>query len=190
VGRVHQGRSWFRHRADQRGAALVEAAIILPLLMVLTFGALELGIGFSQKGALESAARGGARKASTATSDPEPMFAQEVANAVNSALDSSAVPKLDELDVYKDGVPGFTPSMCGSPGALCLKFAPDATGKHFLTTYSGQWPDTQRMGCGSNPDQVTVRVVGEFQFLSGLIGKGSVKLTATTTLAFEPTNCP
>jgi hypothetical protein len=188
VGRGHQGRSWFRRRSE-RGAALVEAAIILPLLMVLTFGAIELGIGFSQKGALESAARGGARKASTATSELEPQFALDVVTAVNGALDSSAIPKLDELDVYKDAS-GFDPSTCGSAGALCLKFLPDSSGHHFLTSYSGGWLDTQRNGCGSTPDGVTVRVVGEFQFLSGLIGKGSVKLTATTTLAFEPTNCP
>jgi hypothetical protein len=189
VGRTHQARFWFRRR-NERGAALVEAAIILPLLMVLTFGAIELGIGFSQKGALESAARGGARKASTATSDLEPNFAQEVANAVNGALDSSAIPKLDDLYVYKD-IPGFDPTtQCGSAGALCLHFDPDSTAHHFLTSYSGSWPDTQRNGCGSSPDQVTVRVVGEFQFLSGLIGKGAVKLSATTTLAFEPTNCP
>ena len=156
--------------------------------MVLTFGAIELGIGFSQKGALESAARSGARKASTATSELEPTFALDVVNAVNAALDSSAVPQLVELDVYKDGV-GIDPSV--SCTSQCLKFLPDTINvHHFSTTYSGEWLDTQRFGCGSNPDKVTVRVVGQFRFLSGLIGKGAVTLIATTTLAFEPTNCP
>jgi hypothetical protein len=156
--------------------------------MVLTFGAIELGIGFSQKGALESAARSGARKASTLMDQPEAAFAAAVANSVNDALDSSAVPKLDELYVYKDGV--GDPATCASE---CLKFLPDGSNpKHFATTYSGSWPATaaDRSGCGATPDKVAVRVVGEFSFLSGLIGKGNVKLTAMTTLAFEPTHCP
>src|SRR5262245_40331093 len=76
----------FRRRS-QRGNALVEAVIILPVLMLITFGGIELGIGFGQKGALESATRAGARKAATLTNDDD-MGAQTVA-AVNAALDST-----------------------------------------------------------------------------------------------------
>ncbi len=36
----------------------MEAAIIVPLLMLLTFGAIEFGIGFRQKGGLESVVPG------------------------------------------------------------------------------------------------------------------------------------
>ena len=155
--------------------------------MILTFGAIELGIGFSQKGALESAARGGARKAATITDEPESSFATDVANGVNDALDSSAVPTLVELDVYKDGV---SPAACGAV-ADCLKFAPaGGNPKHFSTSYVGNFPAADRNGCGSSPDKVSVRIVGQFQFLSGLIGKGNITLTATTTLQFEPTSCP
>jgi hypothetical protein len=188
VGRGHQGRAWFRRRSES-GAALVEAAIILPLIMVLTFGAIELGIGFSQKGALESAARGGARKAATLTSEPEPQFSSDIVDAVNGALDSSAVPTLDQLTIYKDT--GVSPPATGC-GALsdCETFSPGGNPKHFdASTRAGLFPDTDRQGCGATPDKVSVRVKGEFHFLSGLIGKGNVTLIATTTLTFEPTNC-
>jgi len=42
---------------DQHGAALVEAAIVMPLILLLTFGAIEFGIGFSQKAGIEAIAR-------------------------------------------------------------------------------------------------------------------------------------
>jgi Flp pilus assembly protein TadG len=171
---------------EQRGAALVEAAIILPLVMILTFGCIEMGIGFSQKGAIESAARAGARKAATVTDEAEPGFATDVVGAVNAALDSSAVPTLDKLEVFKDDT--GTGSCSASD---CLTFLPDSSSPgHFLTGYSGSFPDTDRSGCGSTPDKVTVKITGEFAFLSGLIGTGTITLTATTTLQFEPTNCP
>jgi hypothetical protein len=164
--------------------------------MLLTFGAIELGIGFSEKGGIESASRGGARKAATLTADPADFGAQ-VATAVNDALDSSAVPKITVLYVYLEPA-GGTPPTINSPtdcqGATdCLYFLPDSSNpKHFSTTspMSSQNFTQAPNGCGTGPDRVTVRVVGEFDFLTDLIGTGAVTLGGSTTLEFEPTaNC-
>ena len=182
-GRLRQGR-------DERGAALVEAAIILPLIMILTFGAIELGIGFSQKGGLESAARGGARKAATLTIVDDlagTLIGVQTAQAVNDALDSSAVPQLTSLEVYRSD---SDPDVCSSN---CIRFLPDSgNSKHFsLTPSQGTWfgGTANRNGCGVAPDRVTVRIKGEFLFLTNLIGDGGIPLTATTTLQFEPIGC-
>jgi Flp pilus assembly protein TadG len=53
---------------DQRGAALVEMAIVLPLLALLVFGAIEFGRAVVIKNTLNYLAREGARRASI--SDP------------------------------------------------------------------------------------------------------------------------
>lgn len=50
-----------KRRADDRGAALVEFALILPLLMALILGMVTSGIAFNQEMQLTHAAREGAR---------------------------------------------------------------------------------------------------------------------------------
>ena len=46
---------------DQRGAAAVELALILPILILLVFGIVQFGIAFNNKQGLHAAAREGAR---------------------------------------------------------------------------------------------------------------------------------
>lgn len=50
--------------SNQRGAVLAEFAVILPLLMLLVFGIIELSIAFNRHQAVHAAAREGARVAS------------------------------------------------------------------------------------------------------------------------------
>jgi hypothetical protein len=67
----------------------------------------------------------------------------------------------------------------------------DATpdGKQFdKTTGVGTFPMSSRNGCGANPDRVSVKLLGEYDFLSGVIGT-SVNLNAQSTYQLEPTNC-
>jgi Flp pilus assembly protein TadG len=48
--------------AEERGAAAVEFAIVLPLLVVFLFGIIEFGIIFYDKAMITNASREGARK--------------------------------------------------------------------------------------------------------------------------------
>lgn len=54
-----------KRHVDRRGAALVEAALVLPILLILTFGVLEYGWMFIKDQEITSAARQGARIAAT-----------------------------------------------------------------------------------------------------------------------------
>lgn len=56
-------------RADERGAALAEFALIAPLLMMFLFGIIEFSFVLSRSQAVEAAAREGGRLASLSTSD-------------------------------------------------------------------------------------------------------------------------
>ena len=55
----------------RRGAAVLEAALVLPLLMIVIFGAIEFGYAFFVKHSLQNAARTGARRAVVADSNAE-----------------------------------------------------------------------------------------------------------------------
>jgi Flp pilus assembly protein TadG len=57
-----------RARRDQQGAAALEFAVILPLVMVVLFGIIEFGIAFTQTIALNNGARQGARLGAVAES--------------------------------------------------------------------------------------------------------------------------
>ena len=50
-----------RVRRDERGAALVEFALVLPVLVMFVFGIVEFGRGYNAKIELASAVREGAR---------------------------------------------------------------------------------------------------------------------------------
>jgi len=52
---------WERQSRSQRGTALIEFALILPILLVLTLAAVDLGRAFFTKNILHQAAREGVR---------------------------------------------------------------------------------------------------------------------------------
>ncbi|NNL69506.1 MAG: pilus assembly protein, partial [Acidimicrobiia bacterium] len=57
------------HMGEDRGATLVEAAIVLPVFFLLVFGLLEFGFGFKDWLSINHAAREGARVSVAAAND-------------------------------------------------------------------------------------------------------------------------
>jgi Flp pilus assembly protein TadG len=81
------------HRRDQRGAALVEAAIVMPLLMFFILGVIDYGMWAYQRSQVSSAARDGARTALIAVTGTDctyPCSANNtlVRNAIKARLGS------------------------------------------------------------------------------------------------------
>lgn len=95
-----------RHPApdNESGASMAEFALVLPLLIVILFSIVELGIAFNRAQAIEAAAREGARLASL-----QSTTAADVQARVNAAL--AGIP------ITLNGPPTITPSVCaGRPG--------------------------------------------------------------------------
>lgn len=78
-------------RADERGAAAVEFALVVPFLLLIMFGIISYGYMLSFRQALSQGAAEGARAAAVSplpsTTDKE----QAALNALNEALDSYGV---------------------------------------------------------------------------------------------------
>ena len=202
AGRERARRGW---RRDERGSALVEAVIIFPLVMLLTFGAIEFGIGFSQKGGLESISRTGARTGATLAADatidpavpsenPNNSIGVETVQAVNAALDSSSLPEMNRVVVYRiENLGGGATidhgpaSWGGACGAHCMIFTFNNGTKEFDLNTGGTWPVADRKACGTQPDRIGVRIEGKFNFLTHLIGSGSINMTAKSVVQLEPT---
>ena len=79
---------------DERGQALVEFALVLPILVLLLFSVIQLGIVYKDYLALTDAVRAGARKAAVARLSGDPQ------GTAVSAVDSAAA----DLDASKLGV--------------------------------------------------------------------------------------
>ncbi len=98
-----------RRPASERGAAMVEFVIVLPILIVLIFGIVQASIGYNRLQALHAAAREGARVASVPGSTQG-----EVNSAVTNAL----------VGVNFDSTPG-APTV--SPGGCAGRFGETVT---------------------------------------------------------------
>jgi Flp pilus assembly protein TadG len=78
-------------RNSERGTALIEFTLILPMLLLLTVAAVDFGRAFFVRGVLEQAAREGVRmRAVTSTSDSTLVRerAQQVANSSGVTVSS------------------------------------------------------------------------------------------------------
>jgi Flp pilus assembly protein TadG len=88
---------------QERGAAAVEFALVVPLLVMLLIGVVTVAIGYSAKVALNNAVREGARLGASAPSSAS--WADAVTGRVTSAF---ADPDADAMNVcaklYKAGV--------------------------------------------------------------------------------------
>jgi hypothetical protein len=99
-----------RSRRGDKGAAAVEMAIVLPLLVFLAFGVAEFGWAFAQKMDLNSAAREGARIAAIT---PGPT--DDVKNLLCATLDVNEIAAV-VMDV--SGADARDSDPAGSQGAI------------------------------------------------------------------------
>jgi hypothetical protein len=157
VGRV--GR---RAQQRERGAALVEAAILLPVLLVLIFGAIEYGFLFKDASTVAGAVRSGARIAST-ESKVDGMAA-DAANGVATAIRNFQHTPSPVIWVYLSGDNGYPLgttgfSSCAAP--TCVVFTThwdNAAGSFVLDNATQKIPASQEHVCPSDSASTWSRV--------------------------------
>jgi hypothetical protein len=176
---------------DERGAALIEAAIVLPLILVLVFGALDFSVAFNQSGTLAAATRAGARTASTLVKDPG--YAVKAANAVAAALQTIGPTQVDEVWIYKPA-PGPGSAPIGGSFASCsdcvgYRWVPATRRFDTSNPMGSMWAAHAQNACpdvaNDTPDRVGVYVRGHHDFVVKLFG-ATRTLTARTVMRLEP----
>ena len=161
----------------ERGNALVEAAVVTPLIMMLVLGLVEFAMLAKDNMTISNGSRAGARVASAAGKDP--LADYNVLKAVQGATGGMAT--VEQVIVYKATSPtGAVPSSClsGAVAATCNVYdASDlaisqATFESGAYTKDDSWAAPTRVTSQSapgGPDYLGVYVKGTHNSVTHLI---------------------
>ncbi len=187
-----------RRAKSERGASLVEAALVVPLLILLAFGAAEFGFVFLDFLNVSSAAREGARVGSAVGDafDADTLILGAIAEAT-ADLDNSTIEAIwvfaakangDPVDncVVDSSLDYFT---CAGPTNNTNIY--DAAGNKLI----GSWNSTgRRVTVGLNcpavpaecPDRLGVRVVFTHQYITGFLSFPTGPFSEDAVFQIEP----
>lgn len=178
-----------RLRRDDRGAALVEMAILLPVLIIVVFGIIEWSAAYHDASVTADATRSGGRMASAESLNAS--YATNAASAVAATLQSLPASEPQEMWVYKansNGYPGGGAdfSTCSTN---CIKYTWQAASKTFNTAAPGGngWPAASQQVCTEPFDEVGIYVKISHSFITNLFG-ATVALTDHAVFRLEPTS--
>jgi Flp pilus assembly protein TadG len=186
----------------------VEAAIVLPMVILLIFGMVEFSLLLRDYVSLTAATRAGTRLASaeaaaggcntavygaTCVSTSVPAAAQDAANAMQRALSGVPSTSVNYVLVYKandKGYPGATgstvmPTSC-SGVSNCVMFTWNVAAQQYRYN-SGAWDSRTINACVNDvaQDSVGIYVKATHTWLTGLFGQ-TIGLSDRSVNKFEP----
>lgn len=170
-------------RHGERGAAMVEAAIVFLPLCLIVFGIIEYGFIFKDSLTLSSATRAGAR---TGSAEPtQGTFFTDIVAATTKAASAASFKSGDKLFVYRartDGLPesGST-SSCTSN---CVAYS--WNGSSFVAAGGSGWPVSSQNACLGDPNMDSVGVSLELHHdaITGFFK--NLRLYERTVMRLEP----
>jgi hypothetical protein len=109
-------RSGLRRRGDQRGIVMVEAALIIPLLMMLVLCSIDFGLAWRDRMRTETAARGAARTGSNLKNAL--LTDYNILQAVKAGLADVATTNIDRIVVFNANSSGTVPAGCAGGTAV------------------------------------------------------------------------
>jgi hypothetical protein len=176
---------------------MVEAALVLPVIVLLVLGIMEFGLLFTSYSTTTAASRSGARLAATAYSQAgtsttaQDTAAEQIALATAADLEVLNNAEPIGMAIYEvsssstDGAPtgGFPgPGMTGGCTSNCIRFTWDPSTGTFDRS-SGSWTDAD--ACGAVVDSIGVYVQSEHTYISGLLG-ATRDVDGHTVMRLEP----
>jgi Flp pilus assembly protein TadG len=187
-----------RRAGSERGASLLEAALVAPLLILLAFGAAEFGFVFLDFLNVSSAAREGARVGSAVGDafDADLLILGAIAEAT-ADLDNSTVEAIWIFEANANGDPIDNCVVDSSPDFYTCAGVPlttniyDGSGNLLI----GSWNATGRtvtvgLNCPASPadcpDRLGVRVVFTHQYITGFLAFPTGPFAEDAVFQLEP----
>ncbi len=186
-------------RREERGAALLEAALVTPVFVLVVFSILEFGLLFRDSLTTANASREGARAASTKGNDADADYF--VIRTVEHGLEAMSLESLEYVVVFRAAGPGATvPAACraASQVDLCNRYtaadffaelddtAGNDTGNFRCGALDSAWcPTTRETSLSAGTDYVGIHVQTRHDYISGIFS-GGTDLGETTIFRLEP----
>ena len=187
---------------DERGAVIVELAMVVPILITLVLGMFEIGMAWSASQTVVQASRSGARTVSQLGTYGSAD--QQAVLAVISTFGDD-VPAIQRIVVFDASSGADLPGGCdvaGAPTGPCniyraADFALSGNPLHFdsngdlagcgASGVSANWcPDGSRSASQTTATEVGVFVEFEAERVSGFFGSDPFTITRTTVMRVEP----
>lgn len=156
-------------RSD-RGAAMVEFAILAPLLVMLVIGMLEFGLLFKDSLTANSASREAARIIVAA--GDHVSADQWGLDAAQATMQAAAV-QIDTISIVNQAGNGSS-------------YTPDGSGGWIASPINSGWPPASRQTDVANLDHAIVMVNYKHKWITNLFGSGERILTEETEMRLEP----
>lgn len=188
-----------RRGRGERGATLVESALITPVLLLFVFGIFEFGFAFREYLTVANATRDGAREVSVAgnRADADYRMLRSIERGSAALPDGS----IEQVIVFKADGPGDTPDAacfsgpvageCNVYGPSDFNRAADEFGCNGNSTVTPNAPDepwcpmSRQVSVGTGLDYVGVWVKTTHVYITGLFGN-SITLDDQLILKVEP----
>lgn len=166
----------------ERGAVLVEAAFVLPILVLFVFGIIEWGMVFNNVSVTGSAARTGARLSSHAYA-PATNRTNHIAD-IGDALerDLRSLNNAEPIEAWVFRANSASPPSSCSSSTRCWRMTWNTTTDSFNTP-TGGWSDP--VACGSNLDDIGVMVRVRHDFYTRVFGTSRI-VSQRTVMRLEP----
>jgi Flp pilus assembly protein TadG len=176
-----------RRRAGSRGAVSVEAALIFPLVVFLTFGIVEFGSYWNTNHTLNESARAGARLG--ATNARELGYADDMVAEITDRLGALGASSITGLTIYKAD-PATGEPVTGTVSACtvdCYRYSWDPETRTFSQVGTSEWNALDQSACGTqgHNDYIGVYLEGSWESASGMFGD-SRSISETSILRLEP----
>lgn len=185
MGKRRSGRSRVR---GERGAALVETVIVIPLVLLIVFGIVEFSAAYHDASVTSDASRAGGRIASAQARNP--AYATNAAESVAAALKTLPANAPQELWIYKannHGYPGTSDDFV-SCTTKCIRFQWDTESDdwNYDAPTGDGWLSSTHQVCAEPFDQIGIYVKIRHEFVTNLFG-ATIDLDDHAVFRFEPT---
>lgn len=186
------GFSRFRKRKGERGATLVEAAIALPVLILIIIAILELGLVFKDYLTVSYLSREGARIGALAGNDPEADCA--ILRGLGEIVTPGDLARINAVQIYKadnsSGAQGATNTATYQVGQDPTQCSVPSQPSDGWTLNSSAYPPLGRnvtVGPSSQLDIIGVRIVLDRSWVTNFPPfSGPMQVNETTITRLEP----
>jgi hypothetical protein len=174
-------------RGREAGASAVEAAIVTPVVFLMLFGIIEMGMLFKDYLSVGTMTRNGVRTASAMPRDAD--YATQTIKSIVNAGSAMPFANVEELWIYRANDTNNFPQGQSSwvCSTKCLRYQWSSSTNAFVKV-SGTWVAQDQNACsralGRPDDRIGVYVRAKHEAFSGIVP--TVWLSESSALYLEP----